>query len=109
MYFIIYFNSTKVQFGEETTEETQLIPEDFNSTKVQFGVEYVTLKGLVWSDFNSTKVQFGEQQSALRNQDWRISIPLRYNLEAEIDKMYMNFTYFNSTKVQFGVFGFVSL
>ena len=61
-YYLFYFNSTKVQFGESDGRRMISVHGYFNSTKVQFGV------------IDSTPAYVEEL----------ISIPLRYNLETKM-------------------------
>ena len=78
---LIYFNSTKVQFGGIVAEDLVNKLLDFNSTKVQFGVQ-------------------PKHHPYTKN---GISIPLRYNLERrELEEDDNTEEDFNSTKVQFG-------
>ena len=83
---LLYFNSTKVQFGGDNNVHLIMLSDNFNSTKVQFGDTDARRDWSRSSNFNSTKVQFGDVCLAARALRDLISIPLRYNLEGGTPK-----------------------
>ena len=90
-YTLFYFNSTKVQFGVHRLTDCCFDLRNFNSTKVQFGgVSNINISD-VDQNFNSTKVQFGVLRKRKSFIITYISIPLRYNLEIQYEQLHRNF------------------
>ena len=99
----MYFNSTKVQFGDSGRIEK--LPAIKISIPLRYNLEIIKLNPILsqYYHFNSTKVQFGEQQTRWLSRQMLHFNSTKVQFGAGIGAPLGEIAYyFNSTKVQFG-------